>query len=229
MFKLICFIFCTVLLISSFKLIKSNPILKQLNSSVSIDNIDNYPIKEPIKSIRSTNQIEKRSANFFEDDDLNKSNNVDYIDFSNMYKDEIGNIKRENLEQESSNKKRTIKRRPLRKKKRRKNKRKHKRNRFKRKMDNENKLRVSLKSTNSAKDETNQLNPEKNLISLHYEDQFHRLVQVTNDRKAGNIKLNNKFGNHKLIDENYVNKGENVFKNLFDQMVPETEKVNLPV
>lgn len=151
--------------------------------------------------------IQKRAVNdnFFEDDDGGKSNNVDYIDFGNLYKDEVTNGKsNEKLELEAKNKKRMVKNRheKNKEKKKRKKKRKHKQSRFKRRDDGERRMfRVKLRPVTNLNpislDPTNLANggidgrpsdgqlsdrqlidrPSTNLISLECEDRLHCLVR----------------------------------------------------
>ena len=169
--------------------------------------------------LRRTPQKRAANENFFEDDDGGKSNNVDYIDFSNLYKDEVANGKnREKFELEAKNKKRMVKNRreKNKEKKKRKKKRKNKQSRFKRRDDGERRMfRVQLRPVTNPNpislDPTDlaALNgggdrgmnrPATKLISLECEDRLHCLIrQLANGENkqasADEKKLN------KLLDE----------------------------
>lgn len=162
--------------------------------------------------IDSPRMLEKRAVNenIFEDDDGGKSNNVDYIDFSNLYKDEVSKDGKSHekfeLEQ-NKNKKRMVKNRreKLKEKKKRKKKRKHKQSRFKRRDDGERRLfrvrlwpvtnpnPISLDPTNLTANGGRD-RPATNLISLECEDRLHCLLRRLGNGQPDDKKLN------KLLD-----------------------------
>lgn len=184
-------------------LASAGPVSRQPNDQIIHPNDLRPPAELNGSAVIATDSdrtIEKRSVNdnIFEDDDDSKSNNVDYIDFSNLYKDEVardGNNGKSHekfeLEQ-NKNKKRMVKNRreKLKEKKKRKKKRKHKQSRFKRRDDGERRLfRAKLRPVTNPNpislDPANQTvnagraidRPSTSLISLECEDRLHCLLR----------------------------------------------------
>ena len=201
----LCTIIAYIVLTDCFELINTN---YRAHSSTVLNFINSTRLRDfsgpngltslvDRNALNNSKAIKKRAANnFFEDEDKSKSNNIDYIDFNGVYKDEV----RSSAGKEVKNK-RTIKRRPRRRRKRRK----HRPFRFKRKDDSgSSKFRVSLKPSYSdlINYGIDQIKP-KNLIGLKYEDSFHRIVQHVIKPKNGDS--NGKDATQDK-DENAVNK-----------------------
>ena len=232
MFKFIFYIILTLVISNFFKLINSDSSSSNSKQLSHSNYGANHSRSNALKAMK------KRSANFFEDNDENKNNNVDYIDLTNAYKDEITN--EDKLKSEIKNKKRTLNRKKLNKKKRRKKKRKHNPSRFKRKDDfsyskakkAKGKYKVKLKST-LANDRKYQINKKPKMLSLQCEDRFQRLfkhVMKDDKNKQGNLNnldcLNDHISRPVINrDKDIGDKDENVLNKIIDSFTSKNDQV----